>query len=296
VSDHRRIGRGEGHGKVLLAGEHAVVYGHPALAVAVDRATRVEVELHDGPTRVDSPFGDERVDVAIRRVLGADGQRVRISTDLPVGRGMGSSAALAVALAHAVSEVTDGRALTPQETYDRAMPLEREFHGNPSGVDVAVSCEGGCLWFQRRTDPSGAVVGHREPVALGPWSLVVLDSGRVGDTRELVAGVASRRPGIDGQLERIGQLVHEARAAMGDPRALGAVLTENHARLRAIGVSTPELDDLVERARSAGARGAKLAGAGGGGIAIAIVDDPGPVLSAAEARGVVAFGCQPWTR
>ncbi len=296
MSAHRRIGHGEGHGKVLLCGEHAVVHGHPALALAVDRSTTVEVELREGPTTVESPLGDDRVFAAIRRVIGEQGHAVRIRTNLPVGRGMGSSAALAVGLARAVSSLTSGEPLTPQQAYDRAMPLEREFHGNPSGVDVAVSCEGGCLWFQRQTRADGTAEIVRESVALGPWSLVVLDSGRAGDTRALVAGVAERRPGIDADLERIGDLVHEARAAMGDSEALGALLTENHGLLQAIGVSTPELDDLVALALRAGARGAKLSGAGGGGIVIALVDDPSPVLAAAQERGVPAFGCQPWAR
>lgn len=289
------IGRGEGHGKVLLCGEHAVVYGHPALALAVDRSTTVALERHDGPTNVTSPFGDDRVLPAIRRVLGEAGYRVRIATTLPVGRGMGSSAALAVAIAHALSDL-EGTVLTPQEAYDRAMPLEREFHGNPSGVDVAVSCEGGCLWFQRSTAADGTVTARRESVPLGPWSLVVLDSGHAGDTKALVAGVASRRPSIDPTLDRIGALVRDARAAIEDPVRLGALLTENHRHLQTIGVSTPELDALVTLALGAGALGAKLSGAGGGGIVIALVQDPSPVLGAAAAAGVTAFGCRPWAR
>ncbi|MEM6928387.1 MAG: mevalonate kinase, partial [Myxococcota bacterium] len=226
----------------------------------------------------------------------AEGRGVRIATTLPVGRGMGSSAALAVALAHAVTDALEGPPLTPQQAYDQAMPLEREFHGNPSGVDVAVSCEGGCLWFQRVTDETGVGSVVREPVPLGPWSLVVLDSGKAGDTKELVAGVAARRPAIDPALERIGALVREARQAIGDAQVLGELLTENHALLRSIGVSTDELDGLVELALGAGARGAKLSGAGGGGIVIALVNDPAPVLAAAAEQGVTAFGCQPWQR
>jgi len=296
VTGQARVGRGEGHGKVLLCGEHAVVYGHPALALAVDRSTTVELSARPGATTVDSPIADDRVDQAIRRVLGEEGFGVSIATTLPVGRGMGSSAALAVAIAHAASDLDGTGGLSPDEVYDRAMPLEREFHGNPSGVDVAVSCEGGCLWFQRVTGTDGSPAAVREPVPIGPWSLVVLDSGRAGDTRALVAGVAARRPGIDAALDRIGQLVGEARRSMADIEALGALLTENHARLREIGVSTPELDALVDLALRAGARGAKLSGAGGGGIVIALVDEVGPVLRAAEDQGVSAFGCRPWAR
>jgi mevalonate kinase len=109
-----------------------------------------------------------------------------------------------------------------------------------------------------------------------------------------VAGVASRRPGIDPVLERIGALVVEARRVLDDPRALGPLLTENHRLLRQIGVSTPTLDDLVALALDHGALGAKLAGAGGGGVVLALTEDPAPILAAASDRGIHAFGCTPW--
>ncbi len=277
----------EGHGKLLLCGEHAVVHGYPALALAVDRATRVALQRVDGPTVIDSPQHDSRLAEALACVLPASGLQVTVDTDLPVGRGMGSSAALAVALVKALAAL-GGEDLDPDNVYDRAMPIERAFHGNPSGVDVAVSARGGCLWFQRGDPPV------REPLRPGPWRLVVLDTGEVGNTAALVAGVAARRPEIDAVLARIGTLVHQAREALQDASALGPLLTENHALLREIGVSTPRLDELVALALDAGAHGAKLSGAGGGGIVLALVDDPEPVLAAARARGIDAFGCAPW--
>ena len=277
--------RGAGHGKLILCGEHAVVYGHPALAFAVTLSTTVTLSPWAGATRVDSPHADPRVRDALCTVLPEDGWRAQVTTDVPVGRGMGSSAALAVAVVRALHPELEGQPLI-----DAAMPIEQAFHGNPSGLDVAVSALGGGLRFRKGPPMELA------PVGLGAWHVVVLDSGTPGDTRALVAGVASRRPGVDPQLQRIGDLVDEAQGVLRDAAALGALLDENHALLREIGVSTPRLDALVALARDAGAHGAKLAGAGGGGVVLALCSDPEPVLRAAAARGIPALPARPAPR
>ncbi len=276
------VGVGRGAGKLILCGEHAVVYGHPALAFAVDLHTTVRLQRREGPTEVHSPHADPRVRDALCTVLPARGWRVQVASDIPVGRGMGSSAALAVALLRAHRPALQGEALI-----EAAMPIERSFHGNPSGLDVAVSALGGCLAF-RRGPPM-----HYEQVPVGSWQAVVLDSGSAGDTRALVAGVAARRPGIDAVLDRIGELVERARHVLDQPAALGELLTINHRLLADIGVSTSRLDELVQLALDHGAHGAKLAGAGGGGVVLALVDDPGPLLAAAQARGIRALTCSP---
>lgn len=277
---------GRGHGKLILCGEHAVVYGHPALAMAVDRRTTVRLTPRPGPLEARGDIVDDRLIPALRTVLPPEGWLVDIGTDLPVGRGMGSSAALAVALIRAES-ASRGHAPSVDEVFERAFAVERVFHGNPSGLDHAVSARGGLLRYRRGPPPSF------EPLPLPSWRLVVLDSGVAGDTKQLVAGVASRRPTVDADLDRIGELVLEATAALDDPQALGPLLTENHGLLRRIGVSTPQLDDLVALALKAGALGAKLAGAGGGGVVLALVEDPEPVLRAAAAAGVPAFPTRP---
>src|SRR5690606_15792122 len=144
--------------------------------------------------------------------------------------------------------------------YERALAVERRFHGTPSGVDVAVSVVGGVLRFQR---------SERTPLPAPTWQTVILDTGEKGDTASLVARVTAQRPGIDPLLRRIGALVEEAQACLDDADTLGPLLDENHALLRQLGVSTPGLDDLTEFAREHGALGAKLSGAGGGGVALA---------------------------
>lgn len=277
---------GSGQGKLILCGEHAVVYGHPAIAFAVDLHTEVSLEALDGPTRITADHADDRLSAALHRVLPDQGFAVHIRTDLPVGRGMGSSAALAVALVRALAAHA-GEALSNETAIDRAQPVEAAFHGNASGLDLALAAHGGTIRYLR--GPPRVITHLRAP----RWTAVVLDSGEVGNTAALVSGVAARRPGVDGALARIGALVAEAERVLDDATALGPVLDENHALLREIGVSTPSLDALVAFARANGALGAKLAGAGGGGVVLALLDDPAPLLRAAAARGLLAWACRP---
>ena len=276
--------RGHGSGKLILLGEHAVVHGQPALAFAVSRGTDVTLTpRHDGVRRVLGEVTDPLLDEALDAVLPEGGWDVAIASNLPLGRGMGSSASLGVAVARAVL----GASAPPDAVFAHAMRLETVFHAQPSGLDVAVSVRGGMLRYQRMPAPTFV------SLACPTWSVVVLDSGSKGSTRDMVQGVASRRPAIDGQLEAIGALVEAATAHLDDPAVLGPMLDENHERLRAIGVSTPVLDDLCALARHAGALGAKLSGAGGGGVVVALVRDPAPVLAAAAAAGVAAFVTKP---
>jgi mevalonate kinase len=277
---------GTGRGKLILCGEHAVVFGHAALAVAVDRGTTVRLIARPGPTSLADGAADERLRAALRAVLPPAGWAVEITSDLPIGRGMGSSAALAVALVRAQARL-EGAALSVDAVYERAFAVERVFHGNPSGLDQAVSCRGGLLRFRRGPPP------QFEALPLPTWTLVVLDSGVAGDTSAMVAGVAARRPRVDGALERIGALVGRAGDVLQDVDKLGPLLTENHRLLQEIGVSTPDLDDLVRLALEAGAAGAKLAGAGGGGVVLALTHRPDAILQAASLRGVSAFPCRP---
>ena len=284
------VARGEAPGKLILCGEHAVVYGHPAVAMAVDLRTRVRLYpgVPGAPPCLRSAAADLAHDPRLARALAAvlpPGVQVEIDSELPVGRGMGSSAALAVACVRAAAALR-GEALDFAQTHARGFEMERVFHGEPSGVDHAVSAMGGACVYRRR--PEGPEI--RALRGLPALPMVVLDSGVAGDTGALVAGVRSRRPGIDLALDRIGALSAEVCARLEAGRGdIGPLLDENHELLRQIGVSTPQLDGLVALARAAGAAGAKLAGAGGGGVVLALCPDPAPVLAAAAAAGVPAF-------
>lgn len=278
---------GTAPGKLILSGEHAVVYGHQAVAVAVDRGTTVHLRRRPGPTGIErSILRDQRLRAAVAAVLPADGLAVDIETELPVGRGMGSSAALAIALLRARAGL-EGREADFDELLEDGFTVERVFHGSPSGIDHTVAALGSAVRYRRRPDGPEIV-----PLGMPRLQLVVLDTGLTGDTRRLVSAVAARRPGIDPVLTRIGALTDtlvsqlEQGAAAED---IGPLLTDNHRLLAEIGVSTPNLDRLVGFALQAGAHGAKLAGAGGGGVVIALVDDPALLLLAAGKAGVPAF-------
>lgn len=292
VSPVPHAGTGFGSGKLILVGEHAVVHGHPAIAFAVELGTTAMIRLRPGPgaghREVASDWRDPLLDAALDVVLEGHDAWVHIDTTLPIGRGMGSSAALSVALVRAFRPAAGRPSLHGEALFDAALQLERAFHATPSGLDVAVSVFGGALRY-RRVDGRLDLV----PLARPPWQVVVIDSGSAGSTRDLVAGVTSRRPGIDPELARIGELVDAAGAVLDDAHALGPLLNENHKLLGAIGVSTPVLDDICALARRAGALGAKLSGAGGGGVVLALVDDPAPVLAAADAAGLRAWSCRP---
>lgn len=283
-------GRGSAGGKLILCGEHAVVYGHPAIALGVDRGTRVTMREVDGALRVVDADGHALDDPRLREAVATlipEGWEVRVSSELPIGRGMGSSAALAVALVRAEADAR-GLTLTAEGVHERAFAVERKFHGNPSGIDHAVAARGGVVRYRRTLEGPEIT-----PLPVPDWALVVLDSGEEGNTAALVAGVGARRPGIDPLLDRIGEVVTEAEKHLHDPVAVGRLLLENHALLVAIGVSTPRLNDLVAAAVQCGATGAKLAGAGGGGVVIALTADPAPVLAALRARGLHGFVCRP---
>lgn len=266
---------GSASGKLILCGEHAVVYGHPAIAMPISQRTTVTLDRVDGPSHFAGP-ADERATKVLRLLASETGWRATVDSDIPIGRGMGSSAALCVAIVRAMG-------VSGQEAQiAAAMVGEREFHGNPSGLDVQVSVREAMIRFQR---PHKLAI-----LAAAPrWTVVVLDSGFPGNTKKLVAGVAARRPGIDPVLDDIGALVHEAERVLDDAAKLGPMLTENHRLLTRIGVSTPQLDGLVELALTHDAAGAKLSGAGGGGVVLAIIDDPKPLLTAAHQRGITAF-------
>jgi mevalonate kinase len=281
------------YGKVILVGEHAVVYGVPAIAVGVGIAATASARVAQqsaltlGIRRWDlakrepeaSPTPEARAFGAlIEAVAGSTGAPPEIEAEVqlhqPSGVGLGASAAIGVALARAVSDALGRPAeqRPPAEILAAAQAWENVFHGKASGIDAATAYHGGCLWF-RPAEPA-------EPLRIQrPLRLAVAVAGPAVSTRLMVESVAAFRQQnprrFEFLLQSIHSLVQEARVALLLGRApdLGALLDRNHRLLSDLGVSTPALDAACQQARDAGALGAKLTGGGGGGCVLALTED-----------------------
>lgn len=281
-------------GKVILFGEHAVVYGRPAIAVPVHQVqARVVVQADPrglaGSVRLDAPdiglsaglneLGENHpLALAIRLVLQAleverpPASKVRVTSKIPVASGMGSGAAVSVAVIRAYASFL-GHALPDERVSALAFEVEKIHHGTPSGIDNTVITYAMPVYYVRG-DPSRV-----EPFqAAAPFTLVIGDTGipsptwrAVGDLR--LAWERDPEP-YERLFDAAGEIAVRAREAVesGRPLEMGRLMDENHALLQQMGVSCPELDHLVQIARHAGARGAKLSGGGRGGNMIALVE------------------------
>jgi mevalonate kinase len=290
-------------GKVILLGEHAVVYGAPALAVGLDLgvlaraapAERASVTIgeHRAAAGDESELG--RALVALLAELGAPPLAIEAELELPAGSGLGASAALGVAIARAVLEAaapgTDARGERAR-VLAGAAAWERVFHGNPSGIDAAAAESGGCIRFTRAGGPERVPMARALP-------LVIALAGPPASTRAMVEGVArlaERRPDSFAKtIAGITSLVDNARLCIeaGDLPGLGKLMDLNQMLLAGLMVSSETIEAACACARSAGALGAKLTGAGGGGAIVALADlDPDPVLAALRAAGFRCFAAE----
>jgi mevalonate kinase len=297
-----------GRGKVILLGEHGVVHGRPALAAGLGRgvlatATRAEADAlvlmgmgsDDARRFPPEGAGEEPLARAFHVALAGYGARpfpaeVRCEVGLPPGAGLGCSAAIGVAVVGALDALY-GVARTPEERGAYCLAWEEVFHGNPSGVDNTMAAVGGIHVYRK-----GRPLEPLRPRV--PLHLVVGYSGEGSSTKEMVESVAHFAERWPSEAEKIfdgmAALVGYAKLALeeGNLRHVGQLMDLNHKLLSSLMLSTERLEALCGAAREAGALGAKVTGAGGGGCMIALV------ASAAEAEPVLAalraLGCEPF--
>lgn len=287
------------NGKVILFGEHAVVYGRHALALPIPGAVRAEavpsaeplLDIPDWDTRVSLGAGETSelagmvAIIAAELGLASDAWRIRVATRLPQAMGLGSSAAIAVAVARALAHAA-GLPVTDARINDIAFECEKRAHGTPSGIDNTLASYGQPLLF-RRGDTVLA-----EPLELADMPpVIIVCSGRSGRTLEQVSAVRQRRAALPSRYDAVfdemdAACLDGARAlAAGDYATVAALMNLSHGLLNAIGVSTPEIEALISMARSAGAAGAKLTGAGGGGSIVTLCPGRTAEVAAAFAAG-----------
>ena len=285
---------GRATGKLLMFGEHAAVYGHPALGISLPWCLELRISPVADTVRTGSrrpPGSLPAVPEPLAAMLGAPNLHavVEVRSQIPVGLGFGSSAALCVAAERALTWTA---APLPAATWRGAHERERVFHGTPSGADTGLATFPGTGFL---TWKEGARLPSHEPVPAAALHLVVAAVPRRGDTRGHVAAVARRMHAGDtatGQaLRRLGWCSGKARELMLGPEpraaALGSVADHAQHLLAELGLGDPAQDRLLQAGRSAGASGGKLSGAGGGGACFLVCCD-----AATAARVLSAVGEQ----
>jgi mevalonate kinase len=293
-------------GKIILFGEHAVVYGRPALAVPVTQI-HVDVEVSDSDHAgiwINAPAIDLHAEVntlpsnhpiasVINKIIpplssphfqtttkmgGQRGVEVNISSTIPVASGLGSGAAVSVALIRALSSSIH-RPLSDEQVNAFAYEIEKLHHGTPSGIDNTVITYAMPVYFIKGQPIETFKVGN-------PFTIVIADTGKPAPTKESVGDVRrlwmNNRSRWETVFDKIGVISFTAKRAIEfckqtlseikGRELLGELMNENHAYLQEMNVSSRELDMLIEAARSAGALGAKMSGGGRGGNMIAIVE------------------------
>lgn len=288
-------------GKLILFGEHAVVFGEPALSTAIDLRAEVYVRPHsewlaDGDS-IDAPRY-RYVKAAVARAKARDPLWIEVRSMVPSDAGLGSSGAVTVATLgaiHALHGPLDGARIAAE-----AFDVEHEVQGRASPIDTSTSTAGGgilvlrepregLLWSLERDTRRWSI--HR--FELPPLDLVVGQTGVSAATGPLVALVKER---VDRDANAAENVLEIGRIALDGLQALvrkdlveaGRLMDRNHALLNALGVGHPVLERLVEVARPF-SFGAKLTGAGGGGSMVALSDKPERAAEAIRAAGGRSF-------
>jgi hydroxymethylglutaryl-CoA reductase len=270
---------GRAAGKIILLGEHGVVYGRHALALPIPSA--VGVTLTEAPELSHDLPAEFVTKLFAELGVTATNWRIDIDSRLPFGKGLGSSAAVAVALARACDAQLD-LGLDNERINAIAFESEKLAHGTPSGVDNTLATYARPMLFNNDGELQFELL---EPASAPP--VVIAWGDATGSTKEMVAGVRERYSSavahFDAIFDEMGRLSQEGARMLedGDWEGLGRLMNICQGLLNAIGVSTPQLERMVALARQSGAAGAKLTGAGGGGSIVAMC--PGTVDKVARA-------------
>ena len=297
-------------GKIILVGEHAVVYGRPAIAVPITnvKATATVEEAARGAgcviiatdlnrsIRVAEAAPDDPLAAIVRltlahfRVEDLDAT-ITIKSAIPIASGMGSGAAVSTAIVRALARYL-GHTLSNDVISGLVFEIEKLYHGTPSGVDNTVIAHARPVFFVRNRLVETFAVKS-------PLHLLIADTGVASSTKATVGDVRKAWEADQGKYDawfrQIGQIALMARAAIigGEHFALGALMDGNQWLLEQVGVSSPEIRQLVQAARRGGALGAKLTGAGRGGNIVALTTEEtqaatANVLRDAGAKSVIA--------
>lgn len=300
--------RASAPGKVILFGEHAVVYGEPSLSLALDRRFRLRAATGAKATTVNHEPLDLRKHAYLAQALtlywGDAPLRITTESDLPSAGGVGSSAALSVCTTAAALRLRTGQTPSAETVARGAFEAEYVTQGAASPNDTSVSTAGGAvllsptraagatpLWRIERGDRAWTV----QRVELEPVPLVVATTGTRSHTAEQVAKVkrlVEREPAAREAVSAIGRLTLDGVDAIraGDFSRAGRLMNRNHELLHALGVDTPELARLAKAARAVpGTFGAKLTGAGGGGSLVVLTEKAPALVRAFEDLGVRSF-------
>jgi mevalonate kinase len=296
--------RASAPGKIILFGEHAVVYGRPALAIPVTQvhadvdvmeASRAgiwidapEVDLH---AELNTLPSDHPVASVIHnflflwRVSPFPDLEVRIASTIPVASGLGSGAAVTVALTRALASHFK-HSITEEEVNAFAYEIEKLHHGTPSGIDNTVITYASPVYFIKGNPIETLRVGRPFTIVIGDTGIHAPTKKSVGDVRKLWE---ADLPKWEAVFDQVGVIARTARQAIesGDVSQLGNLMNDNHALLQEMTVSSPELDGLVAAARQSGALGAKMSGGGRGGnmIALAPLEQADKISRALQGAG-----------
>lgn len=281
--------RHTGRGKLLFFGEHAAVYGYPAIGITLPMGIRISLEergagrLHGVPSAYRTKFLEliEATKAILRSPKIFDGLDILVESDLPSGRGLGSSASLCVALAAAGAHQAEGdRTVSPETLWSYAHQAERLFHGKPSGIDTGLASGSGIAALYPRADG----LPERRQHSTAPFWLVAGTVPRSLAAFDLIRSVSrsyaeGKKTTVDA-IRALGRISERAidvfsRSATTATliNSLAPLADEAQERLAALGLSTPELEDVLAAGKRAGAKVAKLSGAGGGGAYYFLAED-----------------------